>query len=277
MTVTDGDDTARALEAWAKPAQTLIKKFRISRLYDPTYARRMNKAECENRIRNAKTDLEVAKIRAEERAINEQINTDVIVRDAAQMLSPHARPEDVDEDWIHKVADKAKVVSDADMQSLWAKILAGEAENPSSFSYRVLEEVSQLSKVEAAAFTRLAGYVWMIGPQFSTPVIISDEEHHTLWRTFDCPLLNTNLVKRIKPARTIYFNDDSDIGRSFDVSYFGRNCTLRVKRTGVSFNFGIDLTHIGQALVPLCGGEPIPGEYERVVDRWRREDEFDVV
>ena len=235
----------------------------------------MNKVESESRIRDAKTDLEISKIRAEERLVNEQANADAVVRAAAQILSPNARPEEMEEDWLFRVTNKIKVVTDADMQSLWAKIIAGEAEAPGRFSYRVIEEISMLSKREANSFTELAGYVWT-SPQIGRPFIVTDDENHPLWRP-SSPLKNTNLIKHTYPAMIAYFNEDEVVGELVYMEYYGRRCTLKLKKGGVTFSKGIDLTRVGEVLFPLCGGKPILGEYERVVERWTKESKFDVV
>jgi hypothetical protein len=61
--------------------------------------------------------------------------------------------EQMDDDWIVSHSEKARLVSDKEMQILWARILASEAEVPGSFSKRTLEVLSVLEKTEAHLFT----------------------------------------------------------------------------------------------------------------------------
>ena len=65
---------ADAVRAWASVGKALIEKFSIGRLYDPIHARRMNKVKCKNYLQNVKTNLEVAQIKAQAKAVNEQVN-----------------------------------------------------------------------------------------------------------------------------------------------------------------------------------------------------------
>ena len=96
-----------------------------------------------NRIRaisEAETEIEVAGLRhrAAERFIYEEMkmqsNMEDITQKAIPRLTDNAEPEKIEDDWITNFYDKNRIVSDDQMQDLWAKILAGEANNPGSFS-----------------------------------------------------------------------------------------------------------------------------------------------
>jgi len=56
------------------------------------------------------------------------------------------------------------------MQSLWARLLASEANQPGTFSKRTIEAVAALSKADAELFTLLCRFCCLIGGQ-SAPVI----------------------------------------------------------------------------------------------------------
>ena len=271
------DENSAMAAALSPVAKALIGKMSIGRLYDPIHARRMNKARNKNRVADAKTDLEVAQIRAEERAVDEQCNVDAIVQKAAMIVSHKAKPEEMDQDWINKAIERMKVVTDDDMRNLWAKIIAGKAESPGDFSHRVLEEVSQLSKQEANAFTELAGYVWCV--RFAgevDPVLVIDKSNHLVIHP-NGALMRTALVKFFANGTTSY-HDSRD--RVLDLHYYGRSVQLRLKTNeGVRF-CGRDrfiLTHIGKTLFPISGGVPIPGEFEKRIEDWAQRDEVEIV
>ena len=270
----------------ADASRALIEKFSIGRLYDPTNVRRMADAESYARIQQAKTEREVALYKAETRLLQEQTNIDAHVQLAAAMLTENAKPEKMSPDVVNMIKEKVKIAEDSDMRVLWAKLIAGEAESPGSFSKRVIEEVAQLSKGEAQAFTTFAGYVWtskQTGPVIATKVgfLSSDEADSMAVRSWflnpDNPLYNTNLTSGISIDTISYFPQESNIGKVLHMSYYGRRCTIRLKKTDITFTDGPHLTHIGRALLPICGGAPIQGEYERVVERWKKDDQFDVV
>lgn len=270
-----------ATKALSSPAaQTLVERISngIARLYDPIYARKMNKVENRNRIENAKTDLEVARIMAEERRVSEQINIDQIAQSAASMLSDHAKPGEIDQDWINKVRDKMKSIEDGEMQNLWAKIIAGEADRPGTFSYRVLEEVALLSKAEAHAFTELAGHVWCLryaGGEVE-PILVVDSSNRLL--SPGGVLIQTALIDHFSLGVSMFSNHKGEI---LDLYYYGSRCQLKLLTGNATTLSGKNdrfvLSAIGKALFGICGGEPILGNFDTMVERWSQRREFDVV
>jgi hypothetical protein len=45
-------------------------------------------------------------------------------------LTEAATPEKLEDDWITNFFDKCRLISDEEMQTLWSKVLAGEANAP---------------------------------------------------------------------------------------------------------------------------------------------------
>ena len=67
--------------------------------------------------------------------------------------------EPVNSDWINRFFTTVEDVSDAEMQQLWAHILAGEIKRPKSYSLRTLELLRNLSQKEAEAINRASKYL----------------------------------------------------------------------------------------------------------------------
>lgn len=67
--------------------------------------------------------------------------------------------EPVNQDWINRFFTIVEDVSDAEMQQLWARILAGEVKKPKSYSLRTLEVLRNMSKEEAEQITKASQYV----------------------------------------------------------------------------------------------------------------------
>ena len=69
-----------------------------------------------------------------QRFINEQIlyqtNMEAIIEKASSHISNDASPENMGNDWLLNFFDKCRTVSEDEMQELWARVLAGEAERP---------------------------------------------------------------------------------------------------------------------------------------------------
>lgn len=144
----------------AKPATVLIKKISDATgvLYEPTRIKRKAKAEADASKTKALIDLEIEDIqkRALNRLITEEIkkqeNIENITEKSFSSLDENATPENIEDDWLTNFFDKCKLISDKDMQTMWSKILAGESNNPGTFSKRTIELMSSLDKSDALLF-----------------------------------------------------------------------------------------------------------------------------
>jgi len=155
----------------SKPANILIEKISdaIGGLYKPYQIKRIGRAEAEVEKIKALTKLEIDEIqqRALTRFVNEetfkQKNIEEIVNKALPNIDVYANPQEIENDWISFFFDKCKLISDNEMQIIWANILSGEANNPGTFSKRLINIVSSIDKNDAIMFTNLCSYTWNIG------------------------------------------------------------------------------------------------------------------
>ena len=124
--------------------------------------------------------------------IDRQENLNQILRlasaEAAQDISDGDEPpeEEISEDWRRKFTGFAEEVSDEQMQSVWARMLAGEFRQPGTFSYRTLRLVSELSPEVASLFESIAEQIiegnalitiekeWNEGPKFELARVLAD-------------------------------------------------------------------------------------------------------
>lgn len=65
-------------------------------------------------------------------------------------------PVEFSSEWFARFFDSASLVSDRDMQTIWAKILNGEAEEKGKYSFRFIESMRLLSKIEAEIFLKIS-------------------------------------------------------------------------------------------------------------------------
>ncbi|MBI3935236.1 MAG: DUF2806 domain-containing protein [Acidobacteria bacterium] len=154
----------------SEPATILVQRISdaIEGYYRPYQIKRIAEAEAEaDRIKAVSqieiTDLQrraVARFIAEES--KKQANMESITAKALPDVKDDARPQDVEEDWLAHFFDKCRLVSDNEMQQLWAKVLAGEANSPGRYSRRTVSILSSLSKEEAGLFQNLWSFSWQI-------------------------------------------------------------------------------------------------------------------
>ena len=130
----------------SRPATVLIEKVSdaLGGYFKPYQIKRVAKAEGEAEIIKAQAQIEVTDLqrRALSRFVAEeakkQDNIEKITEKAIPLLEESSKPQDVEDDWITNFFDKCRIISDDDMQSLWAKVLSGEANSPGSFSKRTV-------------------------------------------------------------------------------------------------------------------------------------------
>lgn len=134
-------------------------------IYEPTHIRRRAKANRDAKKIEKLGDLELnteIENRAMKRLVHEetkkQINIEEITHKALSHLEDDAEPDKIDDDWITHFFERAKLVSDKDMQILWGKILAGEANAKGSFSKRTVNSLSTLNKYDANLFSSICGF-----------------------------------------------------------------------------------------------------------------------
>lgn len=165
----------------AKPATVLIEKVSnaIGVLYEPRRIRKKAEAEVEAEKIKVLAGIELNEIqqRGIERFVQQearkQANIEAITAQAASQLDESAKTDNLEEDWIAHFFDKCDKVSDAEMQTLWSSLLAGEAQNPGTYSKRTVDFVATMDKKDAELFTNFCQFVWMVGS--ATPLIFDFE------------------------------------------------------------------------------------------------------
>lgn len=170
------------------PATKLLETISggIGKVYEPIHIRRMAKARAEEIKLLGETisdvdylpvkyntgtvtidgmdSSELAK-RAQSRLafqeLKKQNNIDHVVGYAAEELcsKEQVSPQPVDVDWVSRFFDSVSDVSSDEMQQIWGKILAGEVNNPGSFSLRTLEAVRNMSQKDAELFIKIAPFL----------------------------------------------------------------------------------------------------------------------
>ena len=166
------------------PVSVLIDRISnaVGGIARPGQIVRVAKAEAKAEIIRTKTKIEIDEIqeRALQRFVFEetakQNNIENITAKAVPLISEDANPEDMETDWITNFFDKSRLISDDEMQSLWANLLAGEANSPGTFSKRTINSVYSLNKSDALLFQSFCNFLWDIGP------LIYDHENDTFKR-----------------------------------------------------------------------------------------------
>ena len=260
-----------------KPVDTVVRRFSaaIEGIFRPKQIRRVAEAEADAARIRANADLEIQATRARasrreaEEALRHQQNMETIAGKAAGRLNDDASPETVDEDWLASFFDKARLVSDDQIQDVWARILAGEANNPGSFTKRTLSIVADMGQRDAELFTTLCGFT--VELQGLSSILVFDpqaEIYRSRGLNFDT-LFDMDAIGLIQFNSIAKFNRQTS-SESVYGSYFGTVFSLGFpKQSDTGLSIGTVLvTEIGRQMQAICGAEPVPGFLQYAKEQW---------
>jgi hypothetical protein len=237
----------------AKPVTVLIEKISDATgvLYEPTKIRREAIAKADASKTKALMDLEIEDIqkRALNRLVKEEIkkqeNIENITEKSFSSLDENATPENIENDWMSNFFDKCKLISDNEMQELWAQILAGEANNPGRFSKRTIEFMSTVDKNDAMLFDKFLNFCWYFGD--AQPLIMNYENE-----IFEKYNISFNDLMHLDSIGVINFNLPHGFRKQSSIDeitifYYGKQLILNLKnihQNMISTGF-VNLTKIG--------------------------------
>ena len=261
-----------------KPADTLVKKISnaVGVLFEPRHIIRVAQAKAEAATIEAQSEIEITDLqrRAARRWIGEeaqrQRNMESITAKALPQLNENAPPSSVEDDWIVNFFEKSRIVSDNEMQELWSRVLAGEANDPGTYSKRTVNFLSDLDKGEAALFTKLCGFVWVVGNLVPLVFDVQAEIYNKHGINFGA-LQHLDSIGLVEFESLTRFRRQG-ISKRFTVNYYGRPLSLEMpKDAGNDLAIGTTLlTRTGNELAPICGSKPVEGFLEYVKDHWKQ-------
>lgn len=254
------------LKALSEPASKLIEavKDAIGLLYEPSHLRRMAKAEADAAIIKFEGDIKLqglahrASDRITKRELKRQRNVESIVSGALQHLPSSVSQDEVDEDWINQFFEQCQDVGNSEMQSLWAKLLAGEIAQPGTYSRRTLNLVRLMSKDDAVLFTLFCSYIFQ-GEEFLFHVRVKQSDELLKTKGFSYKdLLNLQNVGLIESGEVELYVDKN---KPVSLYYFKDWLQLQIQPSVRLDGKGIGVTVLsktGQELAPVCGAQPEP-------------------
>ncbi|MDY0042033.1 MAG: DUF2806 domain-containing protein [Desulforhabdus sp.] len=266
------------LRELSKPADTLIKKVSsaIGGIFEPWQIKRVAKAQAEASLIRAKAEIEITDLhrRAMHRFVEEeakrQENMESITRRALPQLEDGSDPSKMEDDWVTNYFDKSRIISDTDMQELWARVLAGEANSPGSYSKRTVNFLASLDKADANLFTSLCGFGWLIAGNIRLLIFDADNAmYDDRGINFDClnHLDDIGLVSHEHIAGFL----DTKLPKRITVQYHGS--ILHIEFNNEADNelpLGqVILTKTGEQLAGICGAKPVDGFQDYVIEQWK--------
>ena len=263
----------------SKPATVLVEKVcnAVGIIYEPVHIKRKARAEAEaEKIKGlARIELTEIEHRAIERLVHQearkQENIEQITAQAAAVLPESAKVQELDEDWIAHFFKQCDTVSDKEMQSLWGRLLSGEATTPGAFSKRTVDFISSIDKKDAALFTKFCQFVWVLGDVSPLIYEIDNEIYAKQGINFD-------ILKHLNTIGLISFEALGGYARKgfakyTHAFYYGRPTLVEFpadEKNQIATGHVL-LTTTGKELVPVCGSVRNEEFYLYVVQKWSQE------
>ncbi len=265
------DKVSEGVAGWAKPWQI----------------ERLAKAEANASIIKTGAELNANKLRAlagielteiEQRALvrflgseeRNQRNIEGITAKTLGQLEPDAKPQEMKADWVAHVFEKCKTVSDQEMQNMWSRLIAGEANRPGTFSKRTVETVAILEKEDAELFTALCGFGWKVGNRFFPLYCDPQSEIYTSKSLgFDAMNHFASLGLLSFSGTTAYHLTKQP--QYVFLQYYGLLFPGEFRSPSdnlLPIGFAM-LTAVGAQLSQICGASPVEGFISYAIDWWK--------
>lgn len=261
----------------SKPADTLIKKISqaVGGMFAPFQVKRMAKAEAEAALIKAESAIEITDLhrRAMHRFINEeaqrQKNIEEITAKALPLLRNKAKPNQIEDDWITNFFEKARIVSDEEMRNLWARILAGEANNPGKFSKRTINLLADMDQGDAEAFTWIVSFSWNFSAGRHGWSKLSPLIYQSNSAIYQSEGIEDNMLDHLSNIGLITFDKRGDanlkdLPKNILAHYF--NCSAEITLHGdkddakYALRSGhVTFTKSGAEIASICDNAPVGG------------------
>ena len=277
------EDIKTGIDLWNKVSETTGILRPINALVEAKALDIKTRSEIKAAEMKAESDIKIAKLyrQANYEAIEEKDNwlskqrgnVTSIIQKSLPYLDEDADASSMDEDLLAFMVDKFRLVSDAEMQSLWAKILAGEVNAHGSFSKRTVHIVSTLDKEDAGHFATLHRFCWR-NSGLTIPIIFyySKMPQFYVKHGFTDQILShledigiIEIYRGMFHRKVLDFSSDDR-----DVFYFGRKFTAPKDISLLGLG-PVSFTKAGSELVTLSEVDPIEGCYDYVTKRWDEE------
>jgi hypothetical protein len=261
----------------SKPVTTLIEKISdaIGGVFRPYQIRRIAEAQAKAEKIQAISQIEITEL--QQRAIkrlfieeaNKQNNIETIIRKAIPAVEEDATPENIETDWITNFFDKCRLISDDEMQTLWSKVLAGEANSPRLYSKRTVNALASLDKRDAELFRNLCSFVGVIDREI-IPLVY--ELTNKVYNDAD---IHFGSIMHLSSIGLVSFESfgftRTDVPHTMRVYYYDNELVIEFPQVEHNiFQAGcVLLTSTGRELAPICGSDAREGFVEYVIERWR--------
>lgn len=261
----------------AEPINTLITKIADAAgvLYEPTRIRKKAQAEADAALIAATTQLKLdglpqrGFIRFVKEESIKQSNIESILEKTFPEINVSADPTLLNNEWLLFFFDRAKYASDEEMQTIWAKILAGETNQHGSFSKSTLRILSEMSQEDATTFMKTISFSFKIDEENKLFIYdFNDEIVKKTGLTFDS--INRLNILGLLSCGSTYGYCISGLPLKTSASYSGKKIEITFKsKEECDLNCGeAILSQSGIELLKICSPNYSDEIFNYVYQKW---------
>lgn len=256
--------------ALSVPVNTLIKKISnaIGMVYEPIHTVRMANAEATAERAKTLSAIENASLSARAdrqlklEAMNFQMNMESVIEHALPLITEDACPENLEDDWLVNFFQKSRLVSDEKMQDVWARVLAGEANTPGSFSRRTVNLLNDLDRHDATKFEIICRFVCSIDEDTDPWVLDTSSDFYRnngINMSLVMHLNSLNLIQHTGLGSLLIETEKQQV----QATYFDQKFSVILGMPGeekYKLNCGkVAFTKAGKELMSLVHADPVSG------------------
>lgn len=261
----------------AEPINTLITKIADAAgiLYEPTRIRKKAQAEADAALIAATNQLKLDDLsqRALKRFVKEesikQSNIESILEKSFPEITESAEPSLLSNEWLLFFFERAKYASDDEMQTIWAKILAGETNHHGSFSKSTLRILSEMSQDDATTFMKTIAFSFKVDNENKFFIYdFNDEIVKKNGLTFDS--INRLNILGLLSCSSNYGYYISEIPQNLSASYSNKKIEIIFKsKESCTLNCGqVIISQSGDELLKICSPNYSDEIFNYVYQKW---------
>ena len=261
----------------AEPINTLITKIADAAgiLYEPTRIRKKAQAEADAALIAATNQLKLDDLsqRALKRFVKEesikQSNIESILEKSFPEITESAEPSLLSNEWLLFFFERAKYASDDEMQTIWAKILAGETNHHGSFSKSTLRILSEMSQDDATTFMKTIAFSFKVDNENKFFIYdFNDEIVKKNGLTFNS--INRLNILGLLSCSSNYGYYISEIPQNLSASYSNKKIEIIFKsKESCTLNCGqVIISQSGDELLKICSPNYSDEIFNYVYQKW---------
>ena len=200
--------------------------------------------------------------------VRRQENIESITNMAFSLVTSEASPDRMENDWLSYFYDGACIISDRNMQRTWAKVLAGEANSPGSFSRRVITALLSIDETDLEMLTNARRACI----EFDKIVLFVYELNGKIYHDNGISFSTLLHLDEIGLANFTDISEHSSItteGLKGCVDYFDEQISIQLGPNQELYTGLVTLTKTGEELIRTCDATPIKGFSSYIRRMWQ--------